>query len=258
MITNLGNIQLTDSRLLQAVGAKFSHTFATHDKAMNKPSRQRLGANLAEWRLSIRLHYQFCDPASVFEKLQNVLNAGLPVALVFDYLDYVGYVTLDELDVSFSQVADNGRPLIIDGNITLTEFSGDPSIKPPAPAVQNLSNLTTPISTAQTLDVSTLLPTATPLQNLEKSLIAQHRAKHLLRVGKDMLNGDFTGVNQAIAVANQALTDFDEADLWTAIPTTLPSVHQGNAQAVLQQFDRQKVQSATLAKQATLRQLRGR
>lgn len=252
MITNLGDIQLKQTRILQGVEAKFSQNFAQHDKALGKPSRQRIGTNLNEWRLQLKLHYLFCDPATVLDQLQTVLNAGLPVALVFDYLKYEGYVTLDDIDVTFSQTADNGRPLIIDANITLTEFSGDPSVKPPAPAVRDPSQ-SKPIQTAITDDVTTLLPTEQPLQQLERALIAQHRARALLRTTKEVGHGDLAGVNQAIGTVNQTLADIDEQNFLQAIPTTLPTVNSVNIDMVLGQMQSQQGLYATLARQGALR-----
>lgn len=252
MITNLGDIQLKQTRILQGVGAKFSQNFAQHDKALGKPSRQRIGANLSEWRLQLKLHYLFCDPATVLEQLQTVLNNGLPVALVFDYLKYEGYVTLDDIDVTFSQTADNGRPLIIDANITLTEFSGDPTIKPPAPAVRDPSQ-SKPIQTAITDDVTTLLPSEQPLQQLERALIAQHRAKALLRTIKEVGHGDYNGLNMAISTTNQALHDIDEQQFLFALPTTLPAANSSNIDAVLGQMQSEQVLYATLARQGALR-----
>ncbi len=252
MITNLGDIQLKDSRALHGVSAKFSQNFAGHDKALGKPSRQRIGANLNEWRLQIKLHHQFCDPAIELEKIQNVLNAGLPVALVFDYLKYEGYVTIDDIDITYTHTMDNGRPLVIDANITLTEFSGDPTIKPPAPAVRDPSQ-SKPIQTAITNDVTTLLPSPQPLQYLEKALIAQHRAKALLRTIKEVGDGDWSGVNQAITVVNQCMNDVTEQQFLTAVPTTLPTVNSNNIDTVLEQMQSEQGLYATLAQQGALR-----
>lgn len=256
MITNIGSIQLTDSRLLQGVSTKFGYTYATHELAVGKPSRQSIGANLTEWRLAVRLHYQFCDPATVLAQLQTVLNNGKPVPLIFDYLDYVGYVTLDDVDVTFVEVATSGRPLIIDGNLTLSEFSGDTTIRPKAPAVQDVKAVQqNPITTAQTPDINVLLPTEQPLQSLERALIAQMRARALVRQVKEVGNGDFTKINDLTQTASLLFGELKKnAIISTLPPTTIPA-HQGNVGTVLDTLNGGKSVFATLAKQQILRKV---
>lgn len=255
MITNIGDIQLTDSRLLQSVNARFAYDFAKHDLAIGKPTKQKLGATLTEWRLTVRLHYQFCDPGAVLAQLQIVLNDGNPVPLVFDYLDYVGYVTLDDVDVTFMEVATSGRPLIIDGNLTLSEFSGDTTIKPPAPAVQSQITQNTPIATAQTPDINTLLPTEQPLQILERALIAQMRARALAKQAVDVGNGDFNKINDLTQTASLLFGELKKNAIISTLPPTTIPVHQGNVGTVLDTLNGDKSVLATLAKQRILRKL---
>lgn len=255
MITNIGSIQIKDSKLLQGVNARFAYDFAKHDLAIGKPTKQRLGATLTEWRLTVRLHYQFCDPATVLAQLQTALNNGKPVPLVFDYLDYVGYVTLDDVDVTFIEVATSGRPLIIDGNLVLSEFSGNTTIKPTAPAVQSQTAQNTPIATAQTPDINTLLPTEQPLQSLERALIAQMRARALVRQAVDVGNGDFTKINDLTQTASLLFGELKKnAIIGTLPPTTIPA-HQGNVGTVLDTLNGGKSVLATLAKQRILRKV---
>lgn len=255
MITNIGSIQIKDSKLLQGVNARFAYDFAKHDLAIGKPTKQRLGATLTEWRLTVRLHYQFCDPATVLAQLQTALNNGKPVPLVFDYLDYVGYVTLDDVDVTFIEVATSGRPLIIDGNLVLSEFSGNTTIKPTAPAVQSQTAQNTPIATAQTPDINTLLPTEQPLQSLERALIAQMRARALVRQAVDVGNGDFTKINDLTQTASLLFGEIKKnAIIGTLPPTTIPA-HQGNVGTVLDTLNGGKSVLATLAKQRILRKV---
>lgn len=256
MITNIGSIQIKDSKLLQGVNARFAYDFANHDLAIGKPTKQRLGATLTEWRLTVRLHYQFCDPATVLAQLQTVLNNGNPVPLVFDYLDYVGYVTLDDVDVTFVEVATSGRPLIIDGNLTLSEFSGDTTIRPKAPAVQDVKAVQqNPIATAQTPDINTLLPTEQPLQSLERALIAQMRARALLRQAVDVGNGDFTKINDLTQTASLLFGELKKNTIIGTLPPTTIPAHQGNVGTVLDTLNGGKSVFATLAKQRILRKL---
>ncbi|MDO5650556.1 MAG: phage tail protein [Moraxella sp.] len=255
MITSIGDIQLTDSRLLQSVNARFGCTYATHELAVGKPIKQSIGATLTEWRLTVRLHYQFCDPATVLAQLQTILNNGKPVPLVFDYLDYVGYVTLDDVDVAFMEVATSGRPLIIDGNLTLSEFSGDTTIKPPAPAVQSQTAQNTPIATAQTPDINTLLPTEQPLQSLERALIAQMQARALVRQVKEVGSGDFTKINDLTQTASLLFGELKKSAIIGTLPPTTVAVNQGNVGAVLDTLNGGKSVLAELAKQRILRKL---
>lgn len=110
-----------------------------------------------------------------------------------------------------------------------------------------------PIQTAITDDVTTLLPTQQPLQQLERALIAQHRAKALLRTIKEVGSGDYSEVNNAISTANQTLHDIDEKQFLNAIPTTLPMVSNVNIDTVLTQMQSEQVLYATLARQGALR-----
>lgn len=256
MITNIGSIQIKDSKLLQVVNARFAYDFAKHDLAIGKPTKQRLGVTLSEWRLTVRLHYQFCDPATVLAQLQTVLNNGNPVPLVFDYLDYVGYVTLDDVDVTFVEVATSGRPLIIDGNLTLSEFSGDTTIRPKAPAVQDVKAVQqNPIATAQTPDINTLLPTEQPLQSLERALIAQMRARVLVRQAVDVGNGDFDKINGLLQTANDLFGKLKKDNVIDTLPPMAMRVQTDNVGAVLDSFGTSKATIARLAKQRMLRKV---
>lgn len=256
MITNIGSIQIKDSKLLQGVNARFAYDFAKHELAIGKPIKQRLGANLTEWRLTVRLHYQFCDPATILTQLQTVLNNGNPVPLVFDYLDYVGYVTLDDVDVTFVEVATSGRPLIIDGNLTLSEFSGDTTIKPKAPAVQDVKAVQqNPIATAQTHNINTLLPTEQPLQSLERALIAQIRARALVRQAKEMSGSDFDKINGLLQTTSDLFSKLKKDNVISTLLPTVVNVQAGNMQAVLDNFNTHKTTLADLTKQRLLRKL---
>ncbi|MFB2538806.1 phage tail protein [Acinetobacter sp. c3-l95] len=253
MITNIGDIQLKDTRSLVGVSSKFSYNFAQHDKALGKPSRQRIGENLTEWRLQIKLHYQFCDPATVLERLQHVLNQGQAVPLVFDYLNYAGVVTLDDMDVVFVQTADNGRPLIIEANLTLTEFDGDSTIKPPAPAVRDPSQ-SKPVQTAVTDDINSLLPSRQPLQDLEQALIQQHQAKALLRITKQTANGDFSQSNELIERFNQYMASNALSNNGYTMVDTLPLATAQNIDVLTLKMQTQQGLFAQLATAGATRQ----
>lgn len=253
MITHIGNINLKDVRAVNGLSLKVGYDFAKHDKPLGKPSKQRLGGQLEEWRLSFHLHFAFCDTQTLFEQLKAVCDKGEPQQLVFDYVKYAGWVTLDSIDVTYQNIADNGRPLIIKGNLTLTEYTGDTTTPPPAPAVrepsESLSN-PVPIQSAVSDDVSELLPKRQPLQHLEDALIAQHKASRLLRNIDEIKAGDISLVSDSVKIIN----GYFASDDWTGEPVTpLPSYDHGNPELLANAMNKKQLFFAELARQAVTR-----
>lgn len=236
MITHLGDINLGDIKATHGLSLQTGYDFAKHERPLGKATKQRLGARLDEWRLNFKLHHYFCEPQAVLDSIQNACQKGQPMPLVFDYVDYKGWVTLDDIDVTYQDIAPNGKPLVIAGSISLSEFTGDTSPTPTAPAVRNddqsLSN-PAPVQTAMATDVASLLPQRQPMQHLEDALIAQHRARSLIRTLSGVSSGDFSGVNNAIAIVNGY---FESADWQGASVPPLPvfdGSNYGNLSEVL-------------------------
>jgi len=175
--------------------------------------------------------------------------------LVFDYVDYKGWVTLDDVDVTYQEIAPNGKPLVITGSLSLSEFTGDTTPAPTAPAVrednQSLSN-PAPVQTATSEDVSELLPTRQPMQHLEDALIAQHRARSLMRTLKGAGNGDFSGVNNATTIINGY---FASADWNGAHVPPLPTIDSSNYFKMAQILDDRQLMMLELTRSAAVRQL---
>ena len=255
MITHLGDINLGDVRGAHGLSLRTGYDFAKHERPLNKAIKQKLGARLDEWRLSFKLHHAFCDPQVVLDKILTTCNKGEPMPLVFDYVDYKGWVTLDDVDVNYQEIAPNGKPLVITGSLSLSEFTGDTSTKPTAPAVrednQSLSN-PAPVQTATSTDVSELLPTRQPMQHLEDALIAQHRARSLMRTLKGISNGDFSSVNNATQIVNGYFASEDWAG--DTVPP-LPTIDSGNYNHVAQILDDRQSMMLELTRSAAVRQL---
>lgn len=255
MITHLGDINLGDVRGAHGLSLRTGYDFAKHERPLNKATKQKLGARLDEWRLSFKLHHAFCDPQAVLDKILGACEKGEPMPLVFDYVDYKGWVTLDDVDVNYQEIAPNGKPLVITGSLSLSEFTGDTSTKPTAPAVrednQSLSN-PAPVQTATSTDVSELLPTRQPMQHLEDALIAQHRARSLLRTLKGVGSGDFSNINNATQIVNDYFASAD----WTGdIVPPLPTIDSGNYNHVTQILDDRQPMMLELTRSAAVRQL---
>lgn len=255
MITHLGDINLGDVRGAHGLSLRTGYDFAKHERPLNKATKQKLGARLDEWRLSFKLHHAFCDPQAVLDKILGACEKGEPMPLVFDYVDYKGWVTLDDVDVNYQEIAPNGKPLVITGSLSLSEFTGDTSTKPTAPAVrednQSLSN-PAPVQTATSTDVSELLPTRQPMQHLEDALIAQHRARSLMRTLKGISNGDFSSVNNATQIVNGYFASEDWAG--DTVPP-LPTIDSGNYNHVAQILDDRQSMMLELTRSAAVRQL---
>ena len=255
MITHLGDINLGDVRGAHGLSLRTGYDFAKHERPLNKAIKQKLGARLDEWRLSFKLHHAFCDPQVVLDKILTTCNKGEPMPLVFDYVDYKGWVTLDDVDVNYQEIAPNGKPLVITGSLSLSEFTGDTTTKPTAPAVrddnQSLSN-PAPVQTATSDNVSELLPTRQPMQHLEDALIAQHRARSLMRTLKSVSGGDFSGVNNATAIVNGY---FASADWLGDIVPPLPTIDSNNYGDLSQLLDSRQAVMLELARNAATRQL---
>ena len=254
MITHLGNINLGEVRGAHGLSLRTGYDFAKHERPLNKATKQKLGARLDEWRLSFKLHHAFCDPQVVLDKILGACEKGEPMPLVFDYIDYKGWVTLDDVDVIYQEIAPNGKPLIITGSLSLSEFTGDTTSKPTAPAVraddQSLSN-PAPVQTAMTTDVTSLLPTRQPMQHLEDALIAQHRARALMRTLGGAANGDFSGVNNATTIVNGYFASED----WTGdTMPPLPTINSSNYNEVTRILDDRQQMMLELTRQAATRQ----
>lgn len=254
MITHLGDINLGEVRGAHGLSLKTGYDFAKHERPLNKATKQKLGARLDEWRLTFKLHHAFCEPQMVLDSILSACNKGEPMPLVFDYVDYKGWVTLDDVDVTYQEIAPNGKPLVITGSLSLSEFTGDTSTKPTAPAVrednQSLSN-PAPVQTAMTDDVASLLPVRQPMQHLEDALIAQHRARSLMRTLKGISNGDFSGVNNATTIVNGYFASAD----WTGISVPLlPTINSSNYNDVAQILDGRQLMMLELARSAATRQ----
>lgn len=255
MITHLGDINLGDVRGAHGLSLRTGYDFAKHERPLNKATKQKLGARLDEWRLTFKLHHAFCDPQVVLDKILDAGKQGEPIPLVFDYVDYKGWVTLDDIDVTYQEIAPNGKPLVITGSLSLSEFTGDTTSKPTAPAVrddsQALSN-PAPVQTATSTDVSELLPTRQPMQHLEDALIAQHRARSLMRTLKDAGSGDFSRINNATTIINGYFASAD----WTGdtVPP-LPIIDSDNYNNVARILDDRQMMMLELTRSAAVRQL---
>ena len=254
MITHLGDINLGEVRGAHGLSLRTGYDFAKHERPLNKSIKQKLGARLDEWRLTFKLHHAFCEPQVVLDKILDTCNQGEPKQLVFDYIDYKGWVTLDDVDVIYQEIAPNGKPLVITGSLSLSEFTGDTSTQPTAPAVrednQSLSN-PVPVQTAVTDDVTSLLPNRQPMQHLEDALIAQHRARSLMRTLKGVSGGDFSGVNNATAIVNGY---FASADWSGDTVPPLPIVDSNNYGNLSQLLDSRQAVMLELTRKAATRQ----
>lgn len=200
MITHLGNIRLDTNRMLNGLTLRFSPNFATHERVLNKPIRQHVGNNLDEYNLEFKLSHHFCDPQTELLKLKAVCDQAKPVPLIFGYFDYNGWVTLDNVDVSFVDTSDNGRPLTVAGTLTLTEVVDVPPLKPPTPAVR-LPDVAKPVQTVTVAEPTQLIPNKQPLQHLEDALIAEHKAQAFMR--KVGITGDISLAPLAAATLQQ-------------------------------------------------------
>ncbi|BBI68468.1 hypothetical protein PKHYL_26590 [Psychrobacter sp. KH172YL61] len=254
MITHLGDINLGDVRGAHGLSLRTGYDFAKHERPLNKAIKQKLGARLDEWRLSFKLHHAFCDPQVVLDKILTTCNKGEPMPLVFDYVDYKGWVTLDDVDVNYQEIAPNGKPLVITGSLSLSEFTGDTTTKPTAPAVrddnQSLSN-PVPVQTATSDNVSELLPTRQPMQHLEDALIAQHRARALIRTLSSASSGDFSAINNATSIVNGYFASND----WTGntVPP-LPIIDSSNYGDLSQILNDRQAVMLELTRSAATRQ----
>lgn len=255
MITHLGDINLGEVRGAHGLSLRTGYDFAKHERPLNKATKQKLGARLDEWRLTFKLHHAFCDPQAVLDKIVDACHQGEPMPLVFDYVDYKGWVTLDDVDVTYQDIAPNGKPLVITGSLALSEFTGSITPVPTAPAVrddsQPLSN-PAPVQAATSEDISNLLPTRQPMQHLEDALIAQHRARALIRTIKNASNGDFSGINNAMYIVNGYFASTD----WSgdSVPP-LPTIDSTNADDLLQILDNRQMMMLQLTRNVATRQL---
>lgn len=253
MITHLGEINLGDARSIHGLTLRSGYDFAIHERPLNKATKQRLGAKLDEWRLSFKLHHMFCEPQVLLDLIQSACAKGEPMPLVFDYVDYKGWVTLDDVDVTYQEIAPNGKPLVITGSLSLSEFTGDTAVKPTAPAVRDTSQALSnpaPVQTAVTTDVASLLPVRQPMQHLEDALIAQHRARSVLRTLQGVSQGDFSQVNNATMIINAYFASSD----WTGdtVPP-LPTLDSNNINGLSQILDSRQAMMLELTLNAAIR-----
>lgn len=174
MIANLGSVMLSTISAPSSLGLQIGFDYANHDKPLGKPSQQRLGGKLDVWRLQFSLHYQFCDPQQSLDELSELVRNGKPVPLVFEFVDYRGSVTVNDLDVTYTQTAINGKPLIIEGSLTLTEYAGEMTDEPVRPAVKqgNHTPVLTTTGNAQNLDVANKSAFAQKMNDIAKQFRA--------------------------------------------------------------------------------------
>lgn len=241
MITHLSDINLGDVRAIQGATLKLGYDFATHERPLGKATKQRLGGTLDEWRLSFKLSHHFCEPQDILNKIKKLCASGEPAPLVFDYIDYQGWVTLDSVDVAYQDIAPNGKPLTITGSLTLTEFVGNTQPLPTAPAVreqgQSIVN-PSPVQTAITDDVNTLLPHRQPMQHLQQALIAQHKVQRLVRDIKDIKDGDTEALASVINDAVNTVNDYFDSDDWSGPHVlTLPDFSVKNPKPLAQHLN---------------------
>lgn len=246
MITHLGSLNIGKVRAVTSVSNKIGYDFAKHDKPLGKPSKQRLGEQLEEWRLGFNFNYYFCDPQTLLEEVKAICAKGEPIQLVFDYLKYQGWVTLDNVNVTYQEVAPNGKPTTITGTISLSEYVGDTTQNPEALAVRNTSDaLTKPMPVqAASGKFGAILDGKQPLQQLSDALIAQHKARALLRNINHVADGDYSSINSAIRQVNGFFT----SDGWQGNSVTdLPVCTQNNITQVIEAIDSRSALSAGLA-----------
>lgn len=180
MITNLGDLKIETTRMLQGLSASYGASFVTHERVLKKPVRQHVGNKLDEYHLRFKLKHTFCDPQTELLRLKAMADKADAVPLIFGYFDYNGHVTIDDLQVNFVDTADNGRPLCISGTMKLVQVVDIPKPKPPKPAVRE-PNAAKPVQTASVSNPTALIPVKQPLQHLADALQAEHRARALMR-----------------------------------------------------------------------------
>lgn len=176
MIAHLGSVALQTIKAATSLSLQVGFDYANHDKPLGKPSQQRLGGKLDTWRLQFSLHYQFCEPQESLDAIKVMVADGQPVPLIFNYIDYQGNVTVNDLDVTFYQTAINGKPLIIEGSLVLTEYVGEIDTPVKRPAVRK-QNKQTPIQATSGADKQQLVDnTQHPFAKQMGELVKQFQA----------------------------------------------------------------------------------
>lgn len=121
MYLTLGNI-VFEALPIIGLDERYGYDFAEHAVIEGKPLLQCIGDRLDETSLSIRFHFAFCDPDAAFDQLKAA--ADRHDALRFSSGDgrNYGMRVVTELAKTLVQTADNGRPMVIESQLTLKEW----------------------------------------------------------------------------------------------------------------------------------------
>lgn len=99
-----------------------SWEYPEHAVIEGKPLLQFIAANLDVTTLDIRLHVSWCDPAQVFTDIKALADSHAAQRLISGDGIIYGMRVITRLAKTLIKTADNGRPLLIEAQLTLKEW----------------------------------------------------------------------------------------------------------------------------------------
>jgi len=121
MYMQLGAIQFQPLPIT-GLGEEYSYEYPEHAVIEGKPLLQYIGDGLDVTTLSIRLHVSFCDPPTVFDAIKALADSHRAHRLVSGDGTIYGMRVIGRLTKTLVQTADNGRPILIEAQLTLKEW----------------------------------------------------------------------------------------------------------------------------------------
>lgn len=122
MRAQLGDIQFTGLYGFGSLSEREETRFTRHDLAENKPVLQKVGWELDEKSVGIRLHSMFSDPEERLEELRAARIAGEAMPLVWGNGDYKGDFVIESMEVHTRRTDRDGNLVSVDLQIELIEY----------------------------------------------------------------------------------------------------------------------------------------
>ena len=89
-----------------------------------KPQLQFTGQKLTELKVELEFHYTFCTPEFEIKKLNDALNAHVPLELVMGNGQWIGWFVIQSIDAMTRQAGRDGQILAARVTVNLREGDG--------------------------------------------------------------------------------------------------------------------------------------
>jgi phage protein U len=122
MYAQLGTIIFDNLKSPSEFEQRSAVVYAEHSLIDGKPRLQRTGSDLERIKISMDLHYSFCDVQGEIDALHDAMNAGDVLPLITGYGMYVGDFVIVNMSRELKHATPNGFLIAASVEVSLSEF----------------------------------------------------------------------------------------------------------------------------------------